>query len=393
VYLADDDTRSRDELFLSLAGIGISVAWSGPAHGLPEAMRTAIEAGLSTDVAIVGHVEQEGVDLAIAHTCRTDPRLVPTPLVLTPISGVRGYAREAREAGYSAYLPRPFHGNELSLCIRAVAAHSPPRSDDTRFVTRHSAAESPQLIRRVLLADDDPAGRRVTRLQIERLGFTVDEVPGGAEAITAASGGAYDLILMDCQMPDVNGLAAATAIRTQEVPGRRAFIVALSADVRAELREACWRAGVDEFLEKPLRTETLVRVLNAMTGLPELTLGGGHDGRSSDDVDLGALNALMADIGAEMTLDLLREYLANAERAVEQLTGSGQPDAGYVGREAHRLVGGARALGLRRLDHLWEELSTSATGGGDHRTIVEELRRACWNLGRWMDARQGKLYA
>jgi CheY-like chemotaxis protein/HPt (histidine-containing phosphotransfer) domain-containing protein len=247
----------------------------------------------------------------------------------------------------------------------------------------------------VLLADDDPASRRVTRLQIERLGFTVDEAPGGAEAVAAAAGGAYDLILMDCQMPDVNGVAATAAIRAQEARGRRALIVALSADVRAELREACQQAGVDEFLEKPLGTGTLVRVLNTLTGdTRELPLDRRHRVGTADDVDVAAMNALMADIGSEMTLDLLREYLANAERVVEQLRRSGARDADYVGREAHRLVGGARALGLRRLDQLWDELSTPANAGAaDYPAALEELRRACADLGRWMDARQGKPHA
>jgi response regulator RpfG family c-di-GMP phosphodiesterase len=200
---------------------------------------------------------------------------------------------------------------------------------------------------------------------------------------------------MDCQMPDVNGPAAAAAIRAQEARGCRALIVALSADVRAELREACQRAGVDEFLEKPLGMETLVRVLNTLTrGARELPPGSRHRIRTSADVDVAAMNALMAEIGAEMTLDLLREYLANAERVLEQLRHPRQRDADYVGREAHRLVGGARALGLRRLGDLWEELSTPAHACDvDRSTAVQELRRACSDLRRWMDARHGKPHA
>ena len=105
---------------MSLAAAGVGVAGNGSAIGLPEALRTARAAGHRPDVAIVGHVRDEGVDLAIAKAVRADPHLAGIPLVLTPVSGVRGHAREAREAGYSAYMPRPFQGAELLQCLRAA---------------------------------------------------------------------------------------------------------------------------------------------------------------------------------------------------------------------------------------------------------------------------------
>ncbi len=186
VYVADDDSRSLSELLLSLAAAGLDVAGSGSAAGLPEALRIEAAAGHRPDVAIVGHVRLEGGDLAIAKAVKADPRLAGVPLVLAPVSGVRGHARDVREAGYGAYLPRPFQGGELLRCLRAAVSLNQEGGaiNDSRLITRHNIADQADAPGggRVLVADDDPASRQVTRLQITRLGYPVDEVAGGVDA-------------------------------------------------------------------------------------------------------------------------------------------------------------------------------------------------------------------
>jgi CheY-like chemotaxis protein len=344
VFVADDDSRSLGELLMSLTAAGVEVTASGAAAGLPEALRTARATGQEPDVAIVGHVRIEGGDLAIAKSIKADPRLAAVPLVLTPVSGVRGHAREVRAAGYRAYIPRPFQGGELLQCLRAVITQrqqGAPR-EDRWLITRHNVADrtNARKTARVLIADDDPVSRQVTHLQISRLGYLVDEVSGGSDAVVAAATGAYDLILIDCQMPDMDGLAATAEIRRREGPGRRAFIVALTADVSPEQRARCRAAGMDDFLEKPLRLQTLAELLNR-----QLRQAQDPAGVVAPTAPITmSFDLLQADIGPEMTLDLIREYLAGAERAIAHLSRPGHRDASDVRSTAHRLVGGARVL-------------------------------------------------
>jgi CheY-like chemotaxis protein len=345
----------------------------------------------------VGHVRHEGGDLAIAKAVRADPRLAAIPLVLAPVSGVRGHARDVREAGYSAYIPRPFQGAELLQCLQAAAMRGQEGPiDDPRLITRHNVADQSNLPAggRVLVADDDPASRQVTCLQIARLGYLVDEVTGGRDAVTAAAGGAYQLILMDAQMPDMDGPAAAAAIRSQESPGRQAFIVALTADVSIEQRKRCREAGMDEFLEKPLRTQTLAGLLNRhlRRGHESVATGPDKSHTDGDTTAVTAIECLEADIGEEMTLDLVREYLAGVERAIERLSRREHVDGVSVRSVAHRLLGGARVLGLARFECIWAPLA-DGRDEADPRVspaVIDDLREACADLTVWIDSHQRK---
>ena len=396
VYVADDDSRSLSELLLSLAAAGVEVAGSGSASGLPEALRVEQAAGNRPDIAIVGHIRLKDGDLALAKAVKADPRLATLPLVLAPVSGVRGHARAVREAGYSAYIPRPFQGDELLQCLRAAVSlhHETGPTDDSRLITRHNIAGQEGLPQagRVLIADDDPASRQVTRLQIARLGYPVDEVSGGADAVAAAASGTYRLILLDCQMPDMDGLAATAEIRRQEAPDRRAFIVALTADVSAEQRARCREAGMDDFLEKPLRIRTLAELLQRQLRRDPEPAPQEPPARQPADGDVATpLTRLEGDIGSDITLVLVREYLAAAERETEHLVHAGDLDAGQVRRIAHRLLGGARVLGLTRFERVWTGLSNA----GDSTPaatpeVLQELRDARAELAAWLEAQQRK---
>jgi signal transduction histidine kinase len=391
VYVADDDSRSLSELLLTLTAAGVQIAGTGSAGALPEAMRTANAAGHQPDVAIVGHVRAEGGDLAIAQAVRADPRLAGLPLVLAPVAGARGHARRVREAGYSAYIPRPFYGAELLQCLRAslIRAQRSDTTADEQLITRHALADqaNTQTHGRVLVVDDDPVSRQVTRLQVTRLGVAADEAAGGAQAVSAAATGAYQLILIDCQMPGLDGLAATAAIRQQEAPGRRAFIVALTADISSEQRERCREAGMDDYLEKPLRLQTLAELLNRSVRqgvgapAPEPPPGG-----PAYDALARGLDALRADIGPEITIELVREYLAGARQAIARLSREEDHSAGENLRStAHRLLGGARVLGLMRLEGLWHGL---AQGTADLPSTLGPLNDACAELTAWIDSHQ-----
>jgi signal transduction histidine kinase/CheY-like chemotaxis protein len=397
VYVADDDAHSLRELLLSLAAAGVGVAGSGSAAGLPESLRAASADGHQPDVAIVGHVRHEGDDLAIATAVRADARLAGIPLVLAPVSGIRGHAREVREAGYSAYIPRPFQGDELLQCLRATVLRlQEGPADGPGLITRYNVADQTTIpaAGRVLVADDDPASRQVACLQIARLGYLVDAVSGGKDAVKAAATGAYRLILMDCQMQDMNGLAATAAIRRRETPEYRPFIVALTADVSAEQRERCREAGMDDFLEKPLRTQTLTSLLNRhlRRGHSAPASGAREEAKAPDT---NAMAILEAEIGAEVTLDLVREYLAGVEQATRRLSRPERLQSGDVRNLAHRLVGGARVLGLARFERIWAPLS-ECSDNADQTVIpelIDNLREACTDLAAWIDTQQRKQHA
>jgi CheY-like chemotaxis protein len=404
VYVADDDPLSRRELLTALMAEQLVVAGSGPASGLRAALHAADAAERLPDAVLVGHVHEPEGDLGVAARIASDARLSRMPLVLAPVSGLRGHAPAVHRAGYSAYLPRPFRGGELQQCIRAVIRRPgsiPARDADSagladrgvRLVTRHRLADEQRIATagRVLIADDDPASLMVTRLQVERLGYPVDTVENGGQAVTAASLRSYHVVLMDCGMPGVDGLAACAEIRRMRHE-RRPAIVAITAHAGAEWKRRCLLAGMDHVIEKPVRTHVLAGILNqyARTSRDAMldTPAASTSSRVSSPRLSGAIDNLVADVGLELTLELAREYAAAVTRAIETV-GSG--DVTAIRHDAHRLLGSARTLGLPDFELLWlkvEELANADRYVPD--AIREELRRACADLEGWIERHHEK---
>lgn len=134
----------------------------------------------------------------------------------------------------------------------------PPPPEPAESGTKEQA---PPFRARVLVADDNLVNQRLAKLMLARLGCQVESVENGFEAVRAWSSGEYDLIFMDCQMPEIDGMRATRMIREQEPPGRHIPIVALTADVLPGERERCLASGMDDYLPKPLRPKQLAEVV------------------------------------------------------------------------------------------------------------------------------------
>ena len=127
------------------------------------------------------------------------------------------------------------------------------------MLTRHSLREQQkQLKTHLLLAEDNPFNQRVTVLMLEKLGYRVDVVENGAQAVSAAQMGHYPLLLMDCQMPEMDGPTAARVLRDL---GSQVVIIALTANASTHVRDACLKAGMNDFLSKPISRDAVVQAL------------------------------------------------------------------------------------------------------------------------------------
>lgn len=394
VYVADEDPVSRRELLMALLTENIGVAGTGPLEGLTDALLAAQAAGRPAEVVLVGHLRARDGALAIPARLAGYPQLCGLPSVLAPVAGLRGHAPEVHRAGFAAYLPRPFAIGELRRCLRAVVRSRPApgagRADGSAWatmpglITRHRLADEQRMgaAGRVLIADDDPANLRVTRLQVERLGYPVDTVVNGAEAVAAVMTGNYQVVLMDCQMPTMNGLVATAEIR-RRCHGRGVpAIVAVTAQAGEEWRRRCRHAGMDDGLEKPVRTHILAAVLQRYARAADPSSTPDAPAASPGAPGTG-IDGLVADVGLELTLELAAEYLANVSRALETIG-----TAGVAARrhDAHRLLGGARTLGLPAFERLWRRIEDEAS---PHTEVpvgtIDELHRAHADLARWIE--------
>ena len=194
-----------------------------------------------------------------------DPALKASRLVLLTSSGHTADGRKFGELGFAGYLLKPVSQRDLTDCLLLVMGlNADGRSSSTQpIVTRHEIMMKRSGMHcRVLVAEDNVVNQKVARKIVERLGYIVDVAPDGRAAVDAWRTGRYDLILMDCHMPGMDGYQATREIRGCEAgTDRRIPIVALTADAVKDVDKECRAAGMDGYISKPIDRERLKSIL------------------------------------------------------------------------------------------------------------------------------------
>jgi len=223
-------------------------------------LREAADRGVPFDFALLDRGLAEPPAEAIAAAVQSEPRLRPTALVLMVASGMRGDAAAARAAGFAAYLPKQVDGPTLLACLQALRDER--NRDEEGPITVHSLDERRRAGLRLLLADDNPVNCRLASIILQRAGHQVDVVGDGQAALRAQAAAAYDLVLMDVQMPVMNGLEAARRIRALPDPRLAAVpIVAITANAMRGDDEVCFAAGMDGYVTKPIAAASLLEAV------------------------------------------------------------------------------------------------------------------------------------
>ena len=210
---------------------------------------------------------------------KKDAVLRDTILVSMTSLGSRGDAARLEKIGFSAYLTKPVKQSLVYDCLVSAISGKPHASDEQRqsIVTRHSIIEDKQREIRILLADDNVINRKVALKNLGKFGYRVDAVTNGLEAVKALESTPYNLVLMDCQMPEMDGYDATKAIRKNEdqlatrnsQPATRTPIVAMTAHVMKGEREKCLEAGMDDFISKPVKPRELADMVGKWLADPD----------------------------------------------------------------------------------------------------------------------------
>ncbi len=223
----------------------------------------------------------------------------------------------------------------------------------------------------VLVAEDSPLNQQVALKQLEKLGFEADAVADGAQVLEALSRKTYAVILMDCQMPEMNGYEATWQIRERERQaaegsgsGPRVYIIAMTANTRTDTREKCLAAGMDDFIDKPVQ-------LPALDAALQRALAGGPDQRALaeviDPVVIAGLRQLRIPGKSDPLVELIDLFLKEAPgelAAMEKAITSNDIDSmARTGSSATGLKGGAINLGARNLAALCDEIEQAARTG------------------------------
>jgi signal transduction histidine kinase/DNA-binding response OmpR family regulator/HPt (histidine-containing phosphotransfer) domain-containing protein len=260
VLIVDDNATNREIVRRQTMvwGLANDEAENGP-QAL-ELLGKANRAGKPYDLALLDMRMPEMDGLELARQIRADPVLAGLKLVLLSSNGGDALAEQATQAGMQGLLHKPVRQAELykTLCRLLVRADEPHSQRPVLPATRTS-----RFAGRILVAEDNLVNQEMALAMLEVLGCQAEVAANGQEAVEAVARTAYDLILMDCQMPVLDGFAATAAIRRREqAQGQpRLPIIALTANILKGFREQCLAVGMDDYLSKPFTQEQLVALL------------------------------------------------------------------------------------------------------------------------------------
>ncbi len=268
VLVVDDSAASRQFLHRQVTSWAVR---NGSAPGGEEALALLREAAAARQpyAAAIVDWQMPGMDgLALARAIRSDPLIAGTPLVLLTPFGKPPPASILAETGITVSRAKPIRPAALLESVAGLLAppSASPPSPATPAERPAAAGEAPPPTgQRILVAEDNAINQRVALGQLRKLGYAADAVGNGLEALEALERFAYDAVLMDCQMPEMDGYEATETIRRREkvagAKGRRTHIIAMTANAMQGDRDKCLAAGMDDYISKPVRLADLQAAL------------------------------------------------------------------------------------------------------------------------------------
>ncbi len=393
VLAVDDNATNRQILCRQTSAWGME---SVGAEGGPQALRmlrSAAERGESYDLAILD-MQMPGMDgVGLAQKIKADPSVASTKLVLLTSMGRCGDAKEAMRAGVDGYLTKPLRQGHLHDTLATVLGgrtNEEPASKSPEvpsLVTRHSLKEARARSQaRILVAEDNHVNQKVIVKMLERLGYPADVASNGLEAVEALSRIRYAGVLMDVQMPEMDGYAATEEIRRREAeagrrsimmdrPARHTPVIAVTANAMQGDREKALEAGMDDYLPKPVKHEELEVVLNRWVPRQEPpepgnlapVVGIRPTGGKRPPVDENVLASLreLGEAGEpDVLVELIGLFLAEVPPHLAGLRAAlTAGDAHSAGRIAHTLKGSSGNMGAGGMTALCAEIEKTARSG------------------------------
>jgi CheY-like chemotaxis protein/HPt (histidine-containing phosphotransfer) domain-containing protein len=391
VLVVDDNATNRTIVGHYVASWGTRCESAEDGTRALELLHRAREHNEPYDIAILDMMMpgMDGLDLARA--IKADPAIADVPLVMLSSTGPSDSAFEARQAGIAAYLTKPVRQSRLFDCLATVMS-----GVASRPLPEGPAPGKGQMIFPVdtLLVEDNPVNQEVGRAMLENLGCRVETASNGVEAVDAVFKRQYDIVFMDCQMPEMDGYEATRTIRDREKQeggrARRIPIIALTAHAMEGDRESCLAAGMDDYLSKPFNESQLRAILvrwmppdrqterqsvsSAAEPKSEFPVAdspaGGNDGSPLDDravIDLTALNrisALQKDGQPSIVDKVVHMYLDSSATLLETMHNAvASGDASVICSTAHMLKSASANLGVLGFAELCKKMEAMGRSG------------------------------
>jgi signal transduction histidine kinase/CheY-like chemotaxis protein len=336
VLVIDNRPARRDVLLRQLATCGLS-AHAIAADAAISELRRAAQSGRSYQVALSDN------DRALAIAIKADEKLRDIKLIAILPFAAAPNVDQLTAAGFAGFITKPVRQSQLADRVARTVSPEQPS-------TTPASAKSPAVARgNILVAEDNEVNQIVVKEMLAAAGYGCVVVDTGRKAIDAAVSGQFDAVLMDCQMPDVDGVEAARAIRQTETAQRkpRLPIIALTANASNRDRQECLDAGMDEYCSKPVDAEKLLSLLASFLSPSPCAQGEGWDEGSSPPPAI-SVDALLEQCSHNPAVisRVIDKFEAQVRREIEQLQSCvAAGDAPQTASLAHALKGAASIVG------------------------------------------------
>ena len=383
MLIVDDNSTNREIMRHHLASWGVLVTEASSGRQALEILDQALSGQF--DVLILDGQMPDMKGAALASSIRARTQLAGMPILM--LSSALSTTPQADNAadGATAWLSKPVRRAQLHACLSSLLTNQTLNAPVSNDRSRHSAiaaAQSstrPSRVRRVLLVEDNPVNQEVAQAMLQQLGVEAVCAWSGEEALEKLMADRFEVVLMDCQMPKLDGYATTSRFRDWEKEHQRARtpIVALTANALTGDAEKCFAAGMDRYLSKPFSSDQLYQVLESCisdSAPPESAVK--LENAVLDRQALGRIRALHRPGGPNLLAKVLGLYSSSSLALTDAIRGAAQSsDAESVRQAAHALKSSSANVGAMAFADLCKEIEVAAAQGRLERAkaLVDEL--------------------
>ena len=361
ILVIDDEMTAQEIIRSYIHSWGMRCDITGSAEKGLKAMRKAVQEGDPYKVALVDLMMSGKNGFELAEAVNNDKDLKDIKLILHTGNDSPGLGREAARLGFKAYLIKPSRQSQILDSITGVLDEQLliATSEDVLRLSPITA-EGDSKHKTVLIAEDHPINQQVLQLYLAELGIPYDTAKNGQEALDAVLSTEYALVLMDCQMPEMDGFAATAAIRKRETrAGRRTPIIAVTAHAMEGDRERCIAAGMDDYLSKPIKPSHLRKIVEHW--MPQ---GGAFYGNKlgfgivPDPINI---DELVTRFGPDNMIKLSTMFATQTPQAIEELEFAVKTkDMITTLKSAHSMRGSCQMVSALPMSYLCSAIETAA---------------------------------
>jgi len=271
VLIVDDNDNNQKILSKELKKWGSHPVSVTNGDDALESLRQGIEDGDPYRIAVIDF-QMPGMDGAeLGGNIKGQTGISKTELILMTSMAERGAAKKMKQIGFRGYLTKPIKESIFKQALLECLLHHSEKDPDQQFITKYTIAEQNEYKNRVLLVEDNPINQKVSVHVLRKLGYKADVASNGAQALEALEKNSYQLVLMDIQMPGMDGFEATKKIRQKEKMEKKPQIpiIAMTAHALDGYREECIAAGMNDYIAKPVKAEKLKRLINKYITAPD----------------------------------------------------------------------------------------------------------------------------